>query len=206
MLSKQLRKLRREKDLTQKELALKLHVSDAAVAMWESGKRTPDIETLKKIASILGTSIDALTGHTDDSFVPPAINVRPIRTHKIPLLGEIACGEPIFAEENKETFISADSNIKADFCLIAKGESMINADIKDGDVVFIKTQPIVNDGEIAAVIIEDEATLKRVYYDKENNTLVLQAENPRYKPMIFKNEELEKIRILGKIVALYREF
>lgn len=206
MLNKQLRKLRREKDLTQKELALKLHVSDAAVAMWESGKRTPDIETLKKIASILCTSIDVLTGHTDDAFVPPAVNVRPVHTQKIPLLGEIACGEPIFAEEDRETFISADNNVKADFCLIAKGESMINADIKDGDVVFIKTQPIVNDGEIAAVIIEDEATLKRVYYDEENNTLVLQAENPRYKPMIFKNEELEKIRILGKIVVLYREF
>lgn len=78
---------------------------------------------------------------------------------------------------------------------------MINARINNGDIVFIKYQPEVENGEIAAVIIDNEATLKRVYYDKPNNILTLTAENPNYKPMIYVNEQLENIRILGKAVA-----
>ena len=94
----------------------------------------------------------------------------------------------------------ADMDIDADFCLTAKGDSMINARIYDGDIVFIKKMPIVDNGDIAAVIIDDEATLKRVYYYPEKNKLVLQAENPKYEPFVYLNEELEQIRILGKAV------
>ena len=94
----------------------------------------------------------------------------------------------------------ADMDINADFCLTAKGDSMINARIQDGDIVFIKEMPMVDNGEIAAVIIDDEATLKRVYYYPEKNKLVLQAENPKYEPWVYVNEELNEIRILGKAV------
>lgn len=118
------------------------------------------------------------------------------------MLGNIACGKPIFADEQFEAYIEAGANIKADFCLRAKGDSMIGARIYDGDIVFIRKQEMVDDGEIAAVLIDDEATLKRVYYDQENNVIQLFAENPQYKTMRFVGEELNRIRILGKAVAL----
>lgn len=97
--------------------------------------------------------------------------------------------------------MEAGADIKADFCLIARGDSMINARIHNGDIVFIRRQPEVNNGEIAAVVIEDEATLKRVFYYKDENIISLNAENPAYKPMIYRAEELDTIFILGKAVA-----
>ena len=91
----------------------------------------------------------------------------------------------------------------ADFCLRAQGDSMVNARIFDGDTLFVKKQDMVDDGEIAVVLIEDEATVKRVYYDRENNTITLMPENPAYKPMRYNGEELNNIRILGKVIARY---
>lgn len=114
-------------------------------------------------------------------------------------LGEIACGEPIFADEQYETYIDIESDTNADFVLKAKGDSMINARIQDGDMVFIKEQPDVNDGEIAAVIIDDEATLKRVY--KYDDHISLCSENPKYKPINIKADEGKNIRIIGKAVG-----
>lgn len=115
--------------------------------------------------------------------------------------GSIACGEPIYCDEEYRTFIEASTDIHADFCLTAKGDSMINARIYDGDVVFIKSTPEVYNGEIAAVVVEDEATLKRVYYYKEENKLVLAAENSKYAPLVYINEDLNHIKILGRAVA-----
>lgn len=128
-------------------------------------------------------------------------NILPISTQKIPLLGSVACGEPIYAEEDKESYIVLGTNIKADFCLKAKGDSMIGARIHDGDLVFVRKQEMVDNGEIAVVLIGDEATLKRVYYYPESQKLMLQAENPSYAPFMYVGEELDQIRILGKAVA-----
>ena len=105
------------------------------------------------------------------------------------------------ANEEVDLYVEAGANIQADFCLKAKGDSMIGARIYDGDIVFIRKQPMVEDGEIAAAIIDDEATLKRVYYDQEAGVLQLFAENPQYKTMRFSGEELDHIRIIGKAVA-----
>lgn len=127
-------------------------------------------------------------------------NIHPIKLKKFPLLGEIACGEPIYADEDKESYVMADMDIDADFCLTAQGDSMINARIYDGDIVFIKKMPLVSNGDIAAVIINDEATLKRVYYYPEKNKLILSPENPAFEPLVYLNEELDTIRILGKAV------
>ena len=131
-------------------------------------------------------------------------NIKPIKKIKLPVLGEIACGKPIFAEEEHEAFVEVDDSYGADFCLQAKGDSMINAGIDSKDIVLIREAPIVENGEIAAVIIDDEATLKRVYYYKDKNKLVLQAENPKYEPLVYLNEELNSIRILGKAVAVIK--
>ena len=125
--------------------------------------------------------------------------IRPAVKRRYKYLGEIACGEPIFADEQYETYIDLESDTNADFVLKAKGDSMINARIQDGDMVFIKEQPDVNDGEIAAVIIDDEATLKRVY--KYDDHISLCSENPRYKPINIKADDGKNIRIIGKAVA-----
>lgn len=127
-------------------------------------------------------------------------NIAPVHLKKFPMLGEIACGEPIWAEEDKEHYVMAGMDIQADFCLTAKGDSMINARINDGDIVFIRQQQIVENGEIAAVIIGDEATLKRWYYYPDDNKLMLVAENPKYPPLMYINEELDTVRCLGKAV------
>ena len=128
-------------------------------------------------------------------------NLFRIEKRKFPLLGNIACGTPIFANEEKELYVEAGTNIHADFCLKAKGDSMIGARIYDGDIVFIKKQEMVDNGEIAAVIIEDEATLKRVNYFPEKNLLILKAENSKYEDLIYTGEQLDHIIILGKAVA-----
>jgi len=125
--------------------------------------------------------------------------LKPIKLKKFPILGSIACGKPIYADQEYETFIEASADIKADFCLVAKGDSMINARIFDGDVVFIHSQPTVLNGEIAAVIINDEATLKRVYIYPER--VELRPENPTYPVLNYEGNELENIKILGKAVA-----
>ncbi|WP_415931580.1 LexA family protein [Zhenpiania hominis] len=132
--------------------------------------------------------------------LPDYDNIFPIEIKKVPFLGEIACGEPIFANEERESYVLAGTNINADFCLKARGDSMTGARIYDGDIVFIREQSMVENGEIAAVIIDDEATLKRVYYEKEKNKLYLQAENPKYPPLSYEGEELDHIRILGKAI------
>lgn len=131
-------------------------------------------------------------------------NIKPIKKVKIPMLGNIACGEPTFADEEHETYIETDGNIQADFCLTCAGDSM-EPKMQSGDIVFIRKQEAVEDGQIAAVLIEDEATLKRVYYDRPNNILRLIAENPRYDPLIYSGEQLDHVRILGRAVSLYRK-
>lgn len=127
-------------------------------------------------------------------------NIKPVKLRRFPLLGEIACGKPVFADEERESYVMADMDIRADFCLRAKGDSMIGARIYDGDIVFIREMPIVENGEIAAVIIDDEATLKRVYYYPSQGKLVLTPENPAYEPLVYVGDELNQIRILGKAV------
>lgn len=138
-----------------------------------------------------------------DSTISNITNIFPIEVHKLPMLGEIACGEPRFTNEDRESYVDAGTNVKADFCLKAKGNSMINARIHDGDIVFIQRQDIVENGEIAAVVVnnDSEATLKRFYYYRERSTLILKPENPAYEDLIFQNEELNEVHVLGKAIA-----
>ena len=128
-------------------------------------------------------------------------NLLPIKKRNLPLVGTIACGEPIYASEEYGSFVTINSDVDASFCLRAKGDSMVGARIYDGDLVFIRAQDSVDNGEIAAIIINDEATLKRVYYYPDESKIVLSPENPRYAPLVYMNEELDSIKILGKAVA-----
>lgn len=130
-----------------------------------------------------------------DDAIPAGFEPRP-KTVKRPLVGDIACGEPITAEQNVQEYVDVPEGIVCDFCLRCHGDSMIDAGIRDNDVVYIETQPQVEDGEIAAVRIGDEATLKRVYYD--GSTITLVPANSAYRPKSYSGPELDDIQIEGK--------
>lgn len=208
-IGSRIRNRREELGLSQDELGKRLgYKSRSSINKIELDQRSLTQSKIKAIADALETTPSYIMGWNepdvklDEEDLKFFDNLFPIETKKFPLLGNIACGKPIFADEQFEAYVEAGANIKADFCLRAKGDSMIGARIYDGDIVFIHKQEMVDDGEIAAVLIDDEATLKRVYYDQENNVIQLFAENPRYKTMRFVGEELNHIRILGKAVAL----
>ena len=212
--SERFKELRKSRKLSQQALADSLNTSKSSVNMYERGEREPGIDTLETIADFFNVDMDYLLGKSDivnkaiynktEIDLSRFLNIKPVKKIKLPMLGKIACGEPIFDDEDHETYVEVDESYGADFCLTAQGDSMINAGIENGDTVLIREAPIVENGEIAAVIIDDEATLKRVYYYKGENKLVLQAENPRYSPFVYLNEELEFIRIIGKAVAVIK--
>lgn len=198
--------LRTSRSLTQEELAQKLNISRSRIGMYETGQREPDFKTLELIADFFNVDIDYLMGRTTKTTILPESlpsypNVFPIKTRKIPLLGEIACGQPIFCTEDRESYVEAGTDVKADFCLRARGDSMVGARILDGDVVFIQKDASLEAGQIYAVAIDDEATLKRVYYDETAQVLQLLSENAKYPPMIYSGEKLDHVHILGRAIA-----
>lgn len=192
---------REELGLTVDQLAEALGKNRSTIYRYENGgiEKLPTT-VLEPLAKALQTTPSYLMGWDDDNTIDYSkYDIKPVQRKKIPMLGKIACGKPIYADEDYETYIEASSDINADFCLTAKGDSMINARIFDGDIIFIRNQPDVENGEIAAVIINDEATLKRVY--KYNNRIELRPENPTFPVLNYEGEELNKIKILGKAVA-----
>lgn len=202
-IGKRIKEIRISKNITQNELALKIGTTKQTIYKYENEIVTNiPSQKIELISNALNTTPDYLMGwsdkSTDDLYSIPGIN--PIsKTYKRPRLGTIACGEPILAEENIETYDDIPDNIKCDFTLVCKGDSMINARINDGDIVYIKQQSQVDNGEIAAVLIDNEATLKRVYIYEDK--VVLQPENTKYPPFVYTKEEMNNIRILGKAVG-----
>ncbi|MBR6720422.1 MAG: helix-turn-helix domain-containing protein [Clostridia bacterium] len=194
--------LRKAKKMTQEDVAKRLNVAVQTIYKYEKGIVTNiPLDKLEILAKVLDTTTTYITGWSDSASEANIPNVFSFETKKIPLLGKIAAGEPIFAEEDHESFVETGAGIHADFCLKVQGDSMINARINDGDIVFIRKQPSVENGEIAAVIIDNEATLKRVYFYPEDSKLVLSPENPKYAPFVYVGMELQGVRILGKAVA-----
>ena len=184
-------RIAKTKGLTPYKISKGTGVSCATLTSWKNGIYTPKLDKLKLIADFFGVDLKDITEGNGEN--------------RLPILGAIACGSPVFAEENIEGYASPCYGISADFCLFAKGDSMIGARIYEGDLVFIRKQPRVENGEIAAVLIEDTATLKRVYLYPEEEKLVLAPENPKYKPLVFVGQELLNIQILGKAVAFQSE-
>ena len=184
------------------ELSIKTGIGASTISRYISGRFEPKQDKLKKLADALDVNPDWLMGEdvpkkkTDYYYN----NILPLVTKKVPMLGEIACGEPILAIENIMDFVTVPSSIYADMALICKGESMTGARIFDGDLVYIRAQEDVDNGEIAAVLIGDEATLKRVY-KFPGVGFVLSAENPAYEDMIYKEADAEQVHIIGKAVA-----
>ncbi len=194
-----------ELNMTQEELAIKSgYTSRSSINKIELGLVDLPQSKISSIASALDVSpAYLLFGFTQNRALTDTSydEIRPVTLKRFPMLGEIACGKPIFASEEHETYIDASANIKADFCVTARGDSMTGARIFNGDIVFIKEQSIVDNGQIAAVIVDNEVTLKRWYYYPEKSKLVLQAENPKYEPFVFVGKELDTIRCLGRAVS-----
>ncbi len=191
---------RKEIGFSAEKVADIIGVSPATIYRYEKGdiEKVPG-DVLFSIAKALHTTPAYLMGWEEAPESISADNIVPIpKMAKIPLLGNIACGDPITAEENLDGFVSAPEEISADFALRCKGDSMIGARILDGDIVLIRQQPDVEDGEIAAVLIDNEATLKRVH--KKTGCLILNPANPAYEPIIITGEELADVRIIGKAV------
>lgn len=195
--------IRERLGLSQTALADKINVSKQTMYKYENNIVTNiPTDKIEAIALACRCTPEYLMGWEDEDHSTnlSQYGLRPVRRHKVPLLGPIACGTPIYAEEQYDAYV--DSDVDADFCLTAKGDSMVNAKIYDGDIVFIKEMSMVDDGDIAAVIIDDEATLKRVYFDKKKEVLTLIAENPKYAPMVYSAEDAKSVRILGKALMV----
>ena len=195
------------RDVKQTDLVEKTGISKGALSSYLSGRYEPKQINLHLLSKALHVDEAWLMGldvpMEKTNFSYPVSNIYPIELKKFPLLGEVSCGIPKFANEDRESYIMAGTEIKADFCLIAKGDSMINARINDGDIIFIRKQDTVENGEIAAVVVNDdnEALLKRLYYYSDKGLLILKPENPAYEDMIYSGEELNHIHVLGKAIA-----
>ena len=199
MITTRLKELRKKAGLTLDGLAELVGTSKQTIHRYENGiiSNIPH-DKIERLAMALSTTPSSLMGWSD---AYPYDNIVPIKKKRLPVIGTISCGEPIYAEEEYGNFITVNSDIDASFCLKAKGDSMIGARIFDGDLVFIREQDSVDNGEIAAVVINDEATLKRVYYYPEEAKLILSPENPKYPPLVYIKDELNSIKIIGKAVA-----
>lgn len=199
-IGERIKRRREALGLSADQVADKIGKNRATVYRYESNdiKNFP-IEILIPLAEVLHTTPAYLMGwDVADGSIPENIIPMP-EMRKIPLVGAIACGVPILADEHIEEYIDIPKHITADFALTCKGDSMINARIFDGDIVYIHQQETVENGEVAAVLIDGEATLKRVRLFDDH--ISLEPENPQYRPLVFWGEEMNNIHILGKAVA-----
>lgn len=201
-----IRELRKRNKWTQEELADKLQrqfkdlkTDRVTVSRWENGAQVPEMYALSCIAKLFNVTIDYLNG-TDGNSIYSIENIIPFpKTKQVPLVGDIACGEPILAEQNITDYVNMPENVNATFALRCKGDSMINARIFNGDIVFINPDLQVENGQIAAVLIDNEATLKRVYlYDSR---LELRPENPTFPVLNYEGDKMKEVRIIGKAVG-----
>ena len=198
-LGRRIRQRRQDLGQTQGDVAAKVGVAISTIQRYEAGTiDRPKLAVIQAIAKAISVNPDWLVGKTDNPEIRStrflASNIVPLPAmKKIPLVGQIACGTPILAEQNVADYVDLPSHIRADFALTCKGESMIGAGIRDGDVVYIRQQEEVENGQIAAVMV------KRFYL--ENGVIQLVAENPTIPPKAFIGESIEQIRVVGLAVA-----
>ena len=199
-VGERLKRRRKELGMSAEAVAEKLGCSPSTVYRYENGEiNKMGIDKLKPIAEAINTSPAYLMGWEDEETLPANVSrIEPMQ--RIPLVGQIACGMPILAEQNVEDYVDLPGHIRADFALTCKGESMIGAGIRTGDIVYIRKQEEVENGQIAAVMVGGaEATLKRVY--TKPGVVQLVAENPNIAPAVFIGKEAEQIHIIGLAVA-----
>ena len=198
-LGDRIRQLRENKEMTQLDLAKILKVSDKTVSTWENDLKIPRMGTIEKIADYFGvTKADIV----DNENAQPTAEVgQPYNpSHRIPILGRISAGLPLYAEQNIEGYTYTDLNGSGEyFALIVKGDSMNAMRICDGDIAIIRKQEIVEDGDIAVIMIgNDEATIKRFYHNDNMVTLMPQSTNPIHQPQIYDINQIN-IKVIGKL-------
>lgn len=191
-----LRRRRLELGLTLEQVADAVGVSKSTVQKWESGViEDMRLNKAAALAKILKVSPLWIMGISESMTGPSKPQMK-----RVPILGRIAAGDPILATEEYGDYVElGDDGIQVDFCLRVKGDSMRDARIMDGDLVFVRRQPTVQNGEIAVVLIDDEVTLKRVYITSQG--VILKPENPAYEPMFVSHDDFRQVRILGRAVA-----
>lgn len=203
-IGKRIKQLRMRNNLSQAELGKIAGVTDKAVSTWEQDQKIPRMGAIEKMALYFGVTKSYIIDGVDDGTrdfdptIPPGFEPLP-EMQLIPLVGEIACGMPITAEENLDGYVEAPKGRHIDFALTCKGESMIDAGISDGDVVFVRKQPTVENGQIAAVRVNGEATVKRVYIN--GNAMILQPANINFLPQTYAISELDDVAIEGLVVG-----
>lgn len=196
-----IKKCRLARDMTLEEVAKLVGISRQTMSRYENGiiGNIPS-DKIERMAKAMRVSPGVIMGWEEFEQLPSNMVAVP-ELKKVPLVGQIACGTPILAEQNIEDYIDLPHHIRADYALTCKGDSMIGAGVHDGDVVYIRKQAQVDNGQIAAVMVDcEDATLKRFYFDGKA-TVTLTAENPAVPPMVFAGEDVERIRVIGLAVA-----
>lgn len=191
-MADKIRKIRKKYGLSQEDLAKKLKMAASSISSWERGANKPMMDKLEKMAEMFNVPISYFFGAEDaEKYADKTI---------LPVYGHISCGNgSVIYEPTTEYEATPQDWVVGGnhFYLRAKGDSMVGARIHEGDLLLIREQPIVENGEIAAVVINDEIVLKRVY--RQNGTFILTSENPNYPPRSFDPKEDKHIRILGKL-------
>lgn len=194
--AKRLKELRASRGLTQDDLARELNIVKSSISMYENGKRKPSFEVLEAIADYFNVNMDTLYSSAP-VFVPSL--------KRVPMLGYAAAGQPLENLDGQDTFyVETDSRYAVDFCITVRGDSMINAGINDGDIVFVKAQPEVPNGKIACVEIDNERVCIKRFY-KTDTGVMLVSENPKYAPLQFSESNCSDFKILGLAVIKQSE-
>ena len=204
-MNKPLQQRRKQLGLSQRHVADLVGVSEATISRWENGQ-IADMKRkyIRAYADALQTTTDfIMTGEAGEEAAPVPAGFEPLPAMKmVPLIGSIACGTPITAEQNIERYIGVPAAWHADFALTCHGDSM-SPTIRDGDIVCIRSQPEVEQGQIAAVRIGEEATLK--HFHRQGDTVMLLADNAAVcPPMIYTGPQLAEVQIEGRAVGLCR--
>ena len=189
--------------MTKKELADKLGVSDTSISNWCNGSKVPRMDKLDTMAELFGVNRDYFfTNQHIQKTTRSEGDMRPFNpTHKIPILGRISAGLPIYADEHIEGYTYTELNGGAEyFALRVTGDSMTAARINDGDLLIVRRQDMVENGEIAVVMVGDaDATVKRFYKEGQTVTLMPQSTNPIHRPQVYNLAET-RVRVLGRVV------
>lgn len=199
-----IKSLRISREMNQNDVAKKIGVSKQTLFKYENGiVQNIPTKYIERLANLFDVSPGYIMGWQDDLDYSKIPGIKIIKKFvNVPILGEIACGQPMFCEENFEGIFQIDEDLdKPDFCLIARGDSMIDAGIHDGDIVFMRKTPVVENGKIAAVYYDEDVTLKR-YYSK-GNQVILQPENKFYSPIMIDLYEDIPLKILGELIGVY---
>ena len=207
--AERLKKLMASRNIRQVDIVERTGIGKSAVSQYVSGKVVPKQDKLYLLAKALNVSPTWLMGYdvpmswgdnretTTDIYTPIL--------KRVPMLGYAAAGQPLENLDGQDTYyVETNSKYEVDFCITVRGDSMINAGINDGDIVFVRSQPEVEHGQIACIELDGEKVCIKRFY-KNANEVMLVSENPKYAPLYFNEENCSNFRVLGLAVIKQSE-